>query len=221
MIWVGCTGQRCNEKGFRVDGGIEEGCVGGEVEQVTHCWDGGVCESHGALNIILHWMLEDHQKDSTGIREKQVHNIAWGLLNSANNTCIKLPFFEIRAMKCKVLHIKSSDKPIIKSLSCEKNKKQKIGVTKNDQISEWEADNIFDQTKGMNNQFSPKIAGFKLFSPWNCRNFKNDLWYWKSSTIKAFCDIRSLSYTNLDRSISSYYLMSSQIFNFRDILEFH
>jgi len=25
---------------------------------------------------ILNWMLEDHQKDSTGIREKQVHNIA-------------------------------------------------------------------------------------------------------------------------------------------------
>jgi len=26
---------------------------------------------------ILHWILEDHQKDSTGMREKQVHNIAW------------------------------------------------------------------------------------------------------------------------------------------------
>jgi len=25
--------------------------------------------------------------------------------------------------------------------------------------------NIFNQTKGMDNQFSPKIAGFRLFSP--------------------------------------------------------
>jgi len=40
-------------------------------------------------------------------------------------------------MKCKAfMHIKNSDKTIIKSLNCEKNKKQKIGVTKNDQISE-------------------------------------------------------------------------------------
>jgi len=144
MMWAGYAKQGCNEKGFWIDGGIEEGCVGGEVEQVTHCWDGGVCESHKAFNVILHWMQEDHQKDSTGIGEKQVHNIAWGSLNSTNNTCIKLPFFETLAMKCKVfMHIKNSDKPIIKSLSCEKNKKQKIGVTKNDQISEWEADKYF------------------------------------------------------------------------------
>ena len=76
-------------------------------------------------------------KESSEIWEKQVHNIAWGLLNSTNNTCIKLPFFETLAMKCKAfMHIKNSDKTIIKSLNCEKNKKQKIGVTKNDQISE-------------------------------------------------------------------------------------
>jgi len=93
---------------------------------------------------IMHWMLGNHQKDSTRIQEKQVHNIAWGLLNSTNNTCIKLPFFETLAMKCKAfMHIKNSDKTIIKSLNCNKNIKTKNRITKNDQISEWEGDKYF------------------------------------------------------------------------------
>jgi hypothetical protein len=54
------------------------------------------------------------------IQEKQVHNIAWGLLNSANNTCIKS-----LATKCKFfVLIKSDGKLIIKSLNCEKRKTQ-------------------------------------------------------------------------------------------------
>jgi hypothetical protein len=58
-----------------------------------------------------------------GIQEKQVHNIARGLLNSANNTCIKLPFFKTIAMKCKFfMLINNNDKPNTKSLDCEKRK---------------------------------------------------------------------------------------------------
>jgi hypothetical protein len=58
-----------------------------------------------------------------GIQEKQVHNIARGLLNSANNTCIKLPFFKTLTKKYKFfMLIKNNDKPIIKSLNCEKRK---------------------------------------------------------------------------------------------------
>jgi hypothetical protein len=44
-------------------------------------------------------------------------------VNSANNTSIKLPFFETIAMKCKFFRLtKNNDKPNTKSLNCEKRK---------------------------------------------------------------------------------------------------
>jgi hypothetical protein len=80
-------------------------------------------QNQAQKNLTLDAMRPAKRIISPGIQEKQVHNIARGLLNSTNKTCVKLPFFKTLAMKYKFfMLIKNNDKPIIKSLNCEKRK---------------------------------------------------------------------------------------------------